>query len=350
METKLRKIHQIEDCQEVIEEAAELIRQGEVVAFPTETVYGLGGNGLREDAARKIYQAKGRPSDNPLILHISRMDMLKDLVSEVPRAARKAMEYFWPGPLTVILRKSEQVPECITGGLDTVAIRMPADEVARELIECAKVPIAAPSANTSGRPSPTKAEHVMDDLNGKIPLILDGGAVKVAVESTIVDFTVEPPVILRPGRITKEEMERVIGEKTVMNTSLKADDGGVPRAPGMKYKHYAPKAQMTIVLGQDQQAVVSKINELTEQEHSRGGKVGVLAADETAGDYEADEVLSVGRRADMETVMANLYDVLREFDDKAVDVIYSEGFEEEPLGEAVMNRLVKAAGHRMIRI
>ena len=350
METKLRKIHQIEDCQEVIEEAAELIRQGEAVAFPTETVYGLGGNGLREDAAKKIYQAKGRPSDNPLILHISRMDMLKDLVCEVPQGARKAMEYFWPGPLTVILRKSEQVPDCITGGLDTVAIRMPADEIARELIERAQVPIAAPSANTSGRPSPTKAEHVMDDLNGKIPLILDGGAVKVGVESTIVDFTGDPPVILRPGRITQEEMERVIGEKTVMNTSLKESDGGVPRAPGMKYKHYAPKAQMTIILGEEKEAVVAKINELTQQEQSYGKKVGILATDETVGDYQADEVLSVGRRADMETVMANLYDVLREFDDKAVDVIYSEGFEGEPLGEAVMNRLVKAAGHTMIRI
>ena len=350
METKLVKIHQIEESQEEIEEAAQLIRRGEVVAFPTETVYGLGGNGWKQDAVRKIYEAKGRPSDNPLILHICDMEMIGELAKEVPESAKKAMEYFWPGPMTVILKKSDKVPGCVTGGLDTVAVRMPSDETARELIRRSGVPIAAPSANTSGRPSPTKAEHVWEDLNGKIPMILDGGAVKVGVESTIIDFTVEPPVILRPGRITKKALEDVIGCPSEMNTSMKETDGGVPKAPGMKYKHYAPKARMILVLGSSREKVTEKINELVSEARSRGQRTGVMATDESEAYYQADEVVSVGTRKNMETVMANLYDVLRGFDDRGVEIIYSEGFEGEPLEEAVMNRLVKAAGHEIIRV
>ena len=349
METKLVKIHQIEESLEEIEEAARLIQQGEVVAFPTETVYGLGGNGLMEEAVRKIYQAKGRPSDNPLILHISDIDMIEELTEDVPDTARKAMECFWPGPMTVILKKSDKVPRCVTGGLETVAVRMPSDPTARELIRRAEVPIAAPSANTSGRPSPTKAEHVWEDLNGKIPMILDGGPVKVGVESTIIDFTVDPPVILRPGRITREELENVIGCEVQMNTSLKASDKGVPKAPGMKYKHYAPKARMILVLGSTEKTA-AKINEMVCESHKLGHKAGVIATDESLGAYQADEVVSVGTRKNMETVMSGLYDVLRGFDKKDVDIIYSEGFEGEPLEEAVMNRLVKAAGHEIIRV
>lgn len=350
METKLVKIENIKDAKKDIEEAAKLIREGEVVAFPTETVYGLGGNGLLPDSVHKIYAAKGRPSDNPLILHVCDMKMVESLVKDIPEYAKKAMEHFWPGPMTVILPKADQVPDCVTGGLDTVAIRMPDHPVALELIRRSQVPIAAPSANTSGRPSPTKAEHVMEDLSGKIPMILDGGAVLVGVESTIIDFTGEVPVILRPGWITKETMEDFLGCEVLMNTSLKASDHGVPRAPGMKYKHYAPKAQMILVLGDDQKKVVNYINQLAQEERSKGKKIGVIASDETKTSYQADEVVSVGARAHLETVTAHLYDVLREFDHKDVDMIYSEGFEGEPLSEAIMNRMVKAAGHEIIRI
>lgn len=350
METKLVKIENIKDAKKDIEEAAKLIREGEVVAFPTETVYGLGGNGLLPDSVHKIYAAKGRPSDNPLILHVCDMKMVESLVKDIPKHAKKAMEHFWPGPMTVILPKADQVPDCVTGGLDTVAIRMPDHPVALELIRRSQVPIAAPSANTSGRPSPTKAEHVMEDLSRKIPMILDGGAVLVGVESTIIDFTGEVPVILRPGWITKETMEDFLGCEVLMNTSLKASDHGVPRAPGMKYKHYAPKAQMILVLGDDQKKVVNYINQLAQEERSKGKKIGVIASDETKASYQADEVVSVGERAHLETVTAHLYDVLREFDHKDVDMIYSEGFEGEPLSEAIMNRMVKAAGHEIIRI
>lgn len=349
MKTKLVKIQQIEESDDGLNEAAGLIRKGEVVAFPTETVYGLGGNGFMEDAVHKIYEAKGRPSDNPLILHVCDIDMVERLVKKMPPAARKSMEVFWPGPLTVILPKTEIVPGCVTGGLESVAVRMPSHQVALELIRRSGVPIAAPSANTSGRPSPTKAEHVMEDLKGKIPMILDGGAVLVGVESTIVDFTEDIPVILRPGRITKEDLEKVIGCKVQMNTSFRGEDNGIPKAPGMKYRHYAPKAQMTLILG-ERQAVVDEINRLTEKDRKQGIRTGVIGTDETVDLYCADEVVSVGQRKNMETVTANLYDVIRGFDHKDVDVIYSEGFEGEPLEEAVMNRLVKAAGHRIIRV
>ena len=237
METKLVKINNMEDCKKDMEEAGELIKAGELVAFPTETVYGLGGNGLLPDAAKKIYAAKGRPSDNPLILHVCDMQMVESLVKEIPDNARRAMEHFWPGPMTVILQKADQVPDCVTGGLDTVAIRMPDHPIALELIK--------------------KSEHVMEDLHGKIPMILDGGAVMVGVESTIIDFTEIVPVILRPGWITKESMEEFLGCEVLMNTSLKASDHGIPRAPGMKYKHYAPKAEMVLVLGDDQEKVVN---------------------------------------------------------------------------------------------
>ena len=322
METRLVKINNMEDCKKDMEEAGELIKAGELVAFPTETVYGLGGNGLLPDAAKKIYAAKGRPSDNPLILHVCNMQMVESLVKEIPDNARRAMEHFWPGPMTVILQKADQVPDCVTGGLDTVAIRMPDHPVALELIRRSGVPIAAPSANTSGRPSPTKAEHVMEDLHGIVP------------------------VILRPGWITKESMEEFLGCEVLMNTSLKASDHGIPRAPGMKYKHYAPKAEMVLVLGDDQEKVVDHINQLAKEQKEQGKKIVIIASDETKDLYQADEVVSVGQRAHLETVTAHLYDVLREFDHKDVDMIYSEGFEGEPLSEA----MVKAAGHEILRI
>ena len=350
MDTKVVKIDKEQIDDEKLMEAAEILRAGGLVAFPTETVYGLGANALNEEAAKKIYAAKGRPSDNPLIAHISKPEELAPLVKEVPEAGKKLMEAYWPGPLTMIFPKSDIVPYGTTGGLDTVAIRMPDHPVALELIRRSGVPIAAPSANTSGRPSPTKAEHVMEDLHGKIPMILDGGAVMVGVESTIIDFTETVPVILRPGWITKESMEEFLGCEVLMNTSLKASDHGIPRAPGMKYKHYAPKAQMVLVLGDDQEKVVDHINQLAKEQKEQGKKIGIIASDETKDLYQADEVVSVGQRAHLETVTAHLYDVLREFDHKDVDMIYSEGFEGEPLSEAIMNRMVKAAGHEILRI
>ena len=350
MQTKVVKIDSANIDDAAMKEACDLIRAGELVAFPTETVYGLGADALHPEASKKIYAAKGRPSDNPLIVHISKFEDLVSIAKEVPPQAKKLADAFWPGPLTMIFPKSDIVPYGTTGGLDTVAIRMPDHPVALELIRRSGVPIAAPSANTSGRPSPTKAEHVMEDLHGKIPMILDGGAVMVGVESTIIDFTEIVPVILRPGWITKESMEEFLGCEVLMNTSLKASDHGIPRAPGMKYKHYAPKAEMVLVLGDDQEKVVNHINQLAKEQKEQGKKIGIIASDETKDLYQADEVVSVGQRAHLETVTAHLYDVLREFDHKDVDMIYSEGFEGEPLSEAIMNRMVKAAGHEILRI
>ena len=335
---------------EAIRRGGDILKQGGLVAFPTETVYGLGGDALNPQASMKIYAAKGRPSDNPLIVHIAEFDKLAPIVAEVPEKAKILARKYWPGPLTMVVKKKPGIPDATTGGLDTVAIRMPDHPVALELIRRSGVPIAAPSANTSGRPSPTKAEHVMEDLHGKIPMILDGGAVMVGVESTIIDFTETVPVILRPGWITKESMEEFLGCEVLMNTSLKASDHGIPRAPGMKYKHYAPKAEMVLVLGDDQDKVVDHINQLAKEQKEQGKKIGIIASDETKDLYQADEVVSVGQRAHLETVTAHLYDVLREFDHKDVDMIYSEGFEGEPLSEAIMNRMVKAAGHEILRI
>ena len=348
MKTIVRNVEN-KDNKEAIREAAGLLREGKLVAFPTETVYGLGGSGWMEEAASRIYEAKGRPSDNPLILHIGSMEMIDEITSCVPGPAKKAMDAFWPGPLTVILPKSDKVPYRVTGGLDSVAVRMPSHPAALALLRETGVPVAAPSANTSGRPSPTKAEHVVEDLDGKIPMVLDGGKVEVGVESTIVDFTGEVPVILRPGKITKDELEKTLLTEVLMSTpSVKEDT--VPKAPGMKYKHYAPKAQLILILGEDIEKVVKEITKRVHDCREQGMKTGVIATEETMGDYDADEVISVGSRSHMETVTANLYDVLREFDHIDVDVIFSEGFEGEEYEEAVMNRLAKAAGHQVIRV
>lgn len=348
MKTIVRNVENT-DNKEAIQEAAALLREGRLVAFPTETVYGLGGNGWLEDAAAGIYEAKGRPSDNPLILHIGSMEMIDEVASYIPKLAQKAVDAFWPGPLTVILPKNHKVPYRVTGGLESVAVRMPSHPVALSLLREAGIPVAAPSANTSGRPSPTKAEHVVEDLDGKIPMILDGGKVDVGVESTIVDFTGEVPVILRPGKITKDELEQVLSTEVLLSSPSVKEDA-VPKAPGMKYKHYAPKAQLTLVLGKDREKVTEEIIRKVHDCRSRGLKTGVIATEETKDAYDADEVISVGSRANMETVTANLYDVLREFDHRDVDRIFSEGFEGEEYEEAVMNRLAKAAGHQMIRV
>lgn len=351
METKLIKIedsNRIKD--EELMEAALIIRQGGLVAFPTETVYGLGANALNEDAARKIYAAKGRPSDNPLIAHISSMEELEPLVAEIPEAGKKLAEAYWPGPLTMVFPKSDKVPYGTTGGLDTVAVRMPSDPVASRLIQLSGVPIAAPSANTSGRPSPTTAQHVWQDMNGRIEMILDGGPVGIGVESTIVDVSGPIPTLLRPGAITMEMLHQTVGQVEIDPAIQGPPREGVrPKAPGMKYRHYAPHGDLLLVEG-EMEAVISKINELVKSHLEENYRVGVICTDETKDRYNLGEIRSVGQRANEETIAHNLFAVLREFDDLKVDYIYSESFSKDHLGQAIMNRLTKAAGYHVIHV
>ena len=347
---------------EELKEAASILRSGGLVAFPTETVYGLGGNALDEDAARKIYAAKGRPSDNPLIAHVSCVEEVAPLVKEIPEAGRKLMEAFWPGPLTMIFPKSDKVPYGTTGGLDTVAIRMPDDPVANRLIALAGVPVAAPSANTSGRPSPTTADHVWQDMNGRIEMIIDGGPVGIGVESTIVDVSSAIPSVLRPGAITMEMLAEVLGEVSVDPAILGPLSADVrPKAPGMKYKHYAPKADLTLVEPEDVdrengldekqlQAMIGKVRELSRGKIEAGCRVGVICTDESRHCYTDGAVRSIGERKSQASVAHNLYALLREFDDLGVDYIFSESFPKDHLGQAIMNRLSKAAGYKIVKV
>ncbi len=439
----------------LLTEAAAILRRGGLVAFPTETVYGLGANGLDDTAARKIYAAKGRPSDNPLILHISAEKELAPLVRQIPDAARKLMTAFWPGPLTMIFEKSGIVPYATTGGLDTVAVRMPCDPIAGRLIALAGVPVAAPSANRSGRPSPTTARHVIEDMDGRIEMILDGGPVGIGVESTIVDVTGPLPVLLRPGAVTMEMLREVVGEVAVDPAITGPVAGDVkPKAPGMKYRHYAPRAELVLVeegraaektegtaengkiVGSEAEAVkgvgvaaekiegtaedgkavgpeteavkgvgaaaekaegtagdgkavgleaeaakgvgaaaekaevpaedgktvgseaeawkgagdavIETINRLTRERLAEGQSVGILCTDETMDRYPQGIVRSVGQRRREETIAHSLFAVLREFDELGVDIIYSESFASDHLGQAIMNRLTKAAGYHVI--
>lgn len=339
---------------EAIKEAGEVIRRGGLVAFPTETVYGLGADGMDAEASAKIYAAKGRPSDNPLILHIADVSALDDIASDIPDKAKLLMDKFWPGPMTLIFRKKPEVPYGTTGGLETVAVRYPEHPVALELIKAAGTPIAAPSANTSGRPSPTKAEHVIEDMDGKIDMILDGGQVGIGIESTIVDVTQDVPMILRPGYITKAMVEAVVGEvavdKVVQARSIDELGGDyAPKAPGMKYKHYAPKAELTMFEGSIDK-VIEVINQKALEDESDGEKVGIIATEESKHLYKKGRVVSIGSRKDEESIARGLYGILRDFDDMGVDVIYSETFYDDNLGQAIMNRLIKAAGYKIVTV
>ena len=357
METKVYKINKkyIEEYTDVFEETGKIIREGGLVAFPTETVYGLGANAFDEKAAAKIYGAKDRPSDNPLIVHIFDASQINEVSVNVDQRTKKLMEKFWPGPLTIILDKADNVPYGTTGGLSTVAVRMPDNEIALELIKKSGVPIAAPSANRSGRPSPTKAEHVIEDMNGRIDAVIDGGQVNIGIESTIIDMTGEKPMILRPGYITRDMLEEVIGpvlvDKVVVAKSLSELGGGEykPKAPGMKYRHYAPKAELTMYEG-EMQKVVEKITDMTAEAVKNGKKAGIICTDETIGMYKEGYPVSIGSRSDGETIAHNLYSVLRDFDSMNVDVIYGETFYNDKLGQAIMNRLIKAAGYRMEKV
>lgn len=339
---------------EMMEKAGVIIKNGGLVAFPTETVYGLGANALDTDAAGKIYEAKGRPSDNPLIAHIADKEQVYMLARNISEKAEKLMDKFWPGPMTLVFDKQDIVPMGVTGGLSTVAIRMPDNEVALELIRAAGVPVAAPSANSSGRPSPTLASHVFEDMDGRIDMIIDGGQVNIGIESTIVDMTSEPPMILRPGYITKSMLEQEIGEVAVDKITIIKDKSQLsedykPKAPGMKYRHYAPKADFVMFEGH-MSDVVSHINMLAKNNEERGIKTGIIATDETISKYENGMVVSIGSRHIRETVAKNLYKVLRDFDSTEVDVIYGETFYDDDLGNAIMNRLIKAAGYKIEKV
>ena len=352
METKIIKISEDDVSEDKFREAGQIIRDGGLVAFATETVYGLGADALNKEASAKIYAAKGRPSDNPLIVHIADVKALDELAKDVDEKTRMLAEAFWPGPLTMIVNKSDIVPYSITGGLDTVAIRMPNHRVALGLIKASGRYIAAPSANTSGRPSTTEAEHVIEDLNGKIDMIIDSGAVKIGLESTIVDMTSKVPTILRPGYITREALSDVIGEVEVDEAIT---EGGmvskdvVPKAPGMKYRHYAPKAALTIVEGEEEK-VIKYIEEKMAEHKKRGEKAAVMATDESMDKYSCDNVFSVGRRKEQTSVATHLFAQLRDFDDLNMEYIYSESFSRENIGQAIMNRLMKAAGGNIVRL
>lgn len=348
MKTIIEKIDRNQIDEQIMAKAGEILKRGGLVAFPTETVYGLGADALNEDAARKTYAAKGRPSDNPLIVHIADVVALDSIVQKVPEKARRVIERFWPGPLTLVFEKNEHVPFGTTGGLQTVAVRMPVDEVARAVIVAGGGYVSAPSANTSGRPSPTSAEHVADDMDGKIDMIIDGGSVDIGLESTILDVTVEPPMILRPGAITKEMLEEVIGEVAMDKALLSENSEEAPKAPGMKYRHYAPKAQLMIVEGDTKEAVKA-IKQIAYEQTRLGYKVGIIATNETIDSYTTGVIKNIGSRNNESSIAKNLYKVLREFDEEDVSYIYSESFAMDGIGDAIMNRLEKAAGHHTLQ-
>ncbi|MBR4768288.1 MAG: threonylcarbamoyl-AMP synthase [Lachnospiraceae bacterium] len=327
----------------IVRMAGKVLKKGGLVAFPTETVYGLGGNALSDESSKKIYAAKGRPSDNPLIVHVGNVKDVEKLVESIPEKAVKLMEAFWPGPLTLIFPKSGLVPKETTGGLDTVAIRMPSHPVAAALLKSLPFPVAAPSANLSGRPSTTEAYHVIEDLSGRVDMIIDDGDVPIGVESTILDLTGEVPTLLRPGFITVEEMERVIGKIEVdpaietRNLIEKSIDVRKPKAPGMKYRHYAPKAEMTIISGPE--AYVADYINANADDHT-----GILATEERKELYRKGVVVTVGHRSDPNEIAHHLFEALRTFDELKVTRIYSEDLSDSDIGTAIMNRLLKAAG------
>lgn len=335
-----------------LEKACQVIEAGGLVAFPTETVYGLGGDGLQPEASKKIYAAKGRPSDNPLILHIGSWEQLDEIVADVPKIAKQLADEFWPGPLTMIFRKSDKVPYETTGGMDTVAVRMPEHLGALAFLKKVQVPIAAPSANTSGRPSPTLAKHVEEDLSGKIDMIIDGGEVGIGYESTIVDLTETTPIILRPGYITKEMLEGVIGE-VVMDPALMSVQSDVkPKAPGMKYRHYAPEAMMTVYQGKIQEVVQNirqQVQAYIQSGEYKESEIGILTTIESKDNYPQGCVIAAGSR-EADTVGRYLYGALREFDEKKVKLILAESFFELSDCDAIMNRLLKAAGQNIVSV
>jgi L-threonylcarbamoyladenylate synthase len=349
-QTLVLKVNSREPDIDKVRVAADIIREGGLVAFPTETVYGLGADALNSKAVLALFEAKKRPLDNPPIIHVENVSDVYRLAKQVSPKAERLMREFWPGPLTLVFKRSETVPEVTVAGLDTIAIRMPQHKVALALIRESDRPIAAPSANLAGRPSPTSAKHVFDDLNGRIDAILDGGPTRIGVESTVLDLSVDPPQVLRPGGTPLETLRKVVGD--VKLHPFVVADKELPiektRSPGMKHKHYAPNAKVIIVEGAIS-AVIAKVKELADAYGLKGVKVGVLATDETIGAYRADVVKSLGSRFNLAVIAQNLFRLLREFDAEGVDVIIAEGVPTEGLGLAVMNRLRKASGYNIVK-
>lgn len=343
MKTKLIEFNSNRENINLIKET---IQSGELIAFPTETVYGLGADGLNEEAVKKIFQVKGRPQDNPLILHIENMEMLKELVEGDLSKAKDLIDKFWPGPLTLVLKKSKIVPEIITAGLDTVAIRMPNNEIALEIIKISNRPIAAPSANISGRPSPTDAKTCMEDLEGKIPLIIDGGNTLVGLESTVLDITGEVPTILRPGAITLEDIQEILPNVVVDKGILKS--GEKPKSPGQKYKHYAPKAEAYLISGSSDEEKESKIYEFLKKNKEK--KVSLMVTSELYNkiDNLNLEIIDLGSRDNLEKIASEIFRSLRTLDKNCVDVILCEEITKEGIGLAIMNRLEKSTQNRHI--
>ena len=349
METKVAIIKDINTDIRFIEEAGKVIRNGGTVAFPTETVYGLGANALDDEAVRKIFIAKGRPQDNPLIIHVSTKE-LSELVKDVPEVAQKIIDKFWPGPLTVILEKKDIIPNVTSANLNTIGIRMPNSEIALKLIELAERPIAAPSANISGRPSPTEVERCVEDLNGRVDYIIGGESSDIGVESTIVDCTVNPPLVLRPGGITLE-MLKEINPEIELDKALKSkpNDDFKPKAPGMKYKHYAPNAHLKIIKGKNEKTI-EIINEIVENYIEKGNDVAILTTNENLNKFNNGKVISLGSENDLKEIAKNLFEALRKCDDLRVQYILCQGFEENGVGLAIMNRLNKAAGYDILEV
>ena len=349
METKIGIINDIDKDIEYINEAADIIYKGGVVAFPTETVYGLGANALNEEAVDKIFKAKGRPQDNPLIVHVASKN-IENLAKEVPKVAKDLIDKFWPGPLSIILNKKDIIPNRTSANLESVGIRMPNNEIALKLIELSGCPIAAPSANISGRPSPTEVDRCIEDLDGKVDYIIGWKKSDVGVESTIVDCTVMPPVILRPGGITLEMLREVCSEITIDKAIQgKPDSNLKPKAPGMKYRHYAPKAKLQIIKG-NKEKTIEKINEIVQNYIDNQKRVAILSTEEVSNRFPLGEIISLGSEKNLYDVARNLFEALRQCDDLNVDFIICQAFEDKGVGLAIMNRLNKAAGFNILEV
>jgi len=342
IKTKIVKMDSENIDWDIIKEAAEIINRGGIVVFPTETVYGIGADALNDEAVDKIFSAKGRPQDNPLIVHIADFDELHDLIEDIPDNAVKLAEKYWPGPLTMILYKKNILSDKITAGLDTAAIRLPVSKIALALIKESGRPIAAPSANISGKPSPTEASHVIEDLMGKVDMIIDGGSTEIGLESTVADMTGDVAVILRPGGITMEDIVSVLGDCKYDPAIIKCDEKIIPKSPGQKYRHYSPRAKVILYKGKTED-IARKINEDYEKIQSEGKRVGIMSTVQTENYYRGKVTISCGDRTNLLTISSNLFKCLRDFDHMGTEVILAESVDEEGLGKAIMNRLGKAS-------
>ncbi|KFX58495.1 threonylcarbamoyl-AMP synthase [Clostridium botulinum] len=349
MNTNIIKIDNTIDDEEKMKEAAQIIKDGGIVAFPTETVYGLGSDALNEDAVKKIFIAKGRPQDNPLIVHVASKN-IQSLVEDIPDIAQRLIDKYWPGPLTLILKKKSIIPDMTSANLDTIGIRMPNNEIALKLIEMSNTVIAAPSANISGRPSPTDVERCIDDLSGRVDCIVGGKKSDIGLESTILDCTVNPPIVLRPGGITLEMLKEIDNRIEIDGAIMKKSTGDLkPKAPGMKYRHYAPKAKVKIISG-ERKKTIEKIKEIVDYYIDNNKKVCILTIQENEKEYNKGIKVVLGSRENLLMVAQNLFESLRKCDDLGADVILAEAYEEKGVGIAIMNRLNKAAGFDIIEV